>query len=254
MHPLISTRIEKLPPGALQETMRRVFTDLARLLGYLDSVESSLRDGAQPSDVLHILTSVHGEALMFLNIVEECLGQADGEDKLSESLDSTIFAIRHELKRVYRKEVFGVDSTALHAKMIEACDALRNCFQQSTIVLARVLDPALNGTELFEGLQTRREQSLLLWGDLLAILQAVREAQQESDVQSIISLALRLNEFQDRSMRHLMHRDWESFVTFADGVMALRNLDGAQPLLHQFECYLEVLLSSVRMRSVLVEG
>jgi hypothetical protein len=256
--------LEHLPPveikglasETLVEAVRRVLTDLTRLIGYLNLIETAPPNVSPPEQVDAIFITVHAEALVLIDYIEDYALNLEGiSAKLHETLDSISFALKHELRRAYHG-----GSPALNAQgetshqppaLNDTHDLLRNCFQQSFLMLGRLFNPTLDAEEIFNDLQTRHEQSLILWGDLIALLQCVRQAEQECNQKTIAYLIELLKQFREGSMRYLMQKDWNPFEEFAGRVMNCRRVEEVQPILNQLDCYLEILLNHIRLRAVL---
>jgi hypothetical protein len=234
--------IGNLPTPELAEAVSRVFEDVTRMMGYLDVLRSP--DGVDPSQAAHIYTTLQVESLMFVATIEgQLLADPSLPRSLQSALDTVCFAVRHETRRAFTNspESEGQNSASI----------LLNCFQQSYLILARVFNPALEDADLFEGVQEKREQSLALWEDLVELLGAVREARGALSQPAIAHLLALLEQFRAGSVKALRPGDWAAVESFADGLKSCRNLGDAESQLHQLDCYVELLLNHVRMRSAL---
>jgi hypothetical protein len=249
--------IRGLPSENLVEAVRRILTDLTRLIGYLNLIETTPPNVSPPDHVNSIFEIVQAESLVLIDYIEDyALNLEDLSALLYETLDSISFAIKHELRRAYQSDAQGPsaapgDNLRTPSALADTHDLLRNCFQQSYVMLGRLFNPALIGEEIFNELQTRHEQSLVLWEDLIDLLQCVRQAERACDQKSIAYLIELLKQFREGSMHYLMQKDWNPFEEFAERVIACRRLEEVEPILHQLECYLEILLNHIRMRAVL---
>lgn len=255
LSPLAEIDFDVLPSPPLADALRRVFADFERLIGYLDLIRTDTESARETSESL--LTTVYGEALVLVSFIEDYLLELPGlSGTLYETLDSSCFAIRYELGKTFQHEPpsSSADSAvASRRQTTEARDVLRNCFQQSMLMLGTLLSPGLSSDELFKNIQTRREQSLVLWEDLIELLQSVREAERECAQPAIAYLIELLKQFSAGSMHYLISDDWATFDSFLNRLMNCRTTAEVQPLLQQLDCYLEVLLSHVRMRAALVD-
>jgi hypothetical protein len=131
---------------------------------------------------------------------------------------------------------------------------LTNCFQQSTITLLQVFKPNVDGSKLFNDVELRLEQSLVLCKDLSSLMRFVRLAQSNSNPDVLRSVTARILEFRDGSMQYLMYKDWRGYESLAlEVITAIENNLDPKPLLHRFICYLEVLYGHVKMRAVLAD-
>lgn len=246
--------IKGLPSSLLAESVQRVFADLIRVLGYIEMMgEDGSGADSDASRAQHLLTTVRAEAHVLVGFIEgHALQIPNLSLPLRDAFDSICFAISHELRRAFPSaNDEGGFQTVESPDELDAIGILRNCFQQSFLILARVFNPTLSGEEVFGGLQTRREQSLLLWEDLHELLKSTRHALADRSQPTLALLLVQLDQFRAGSMRFLMSRDW---ATFEEIVAALKNcgdMEDAAKGLHQLECYLEILLNHVRMRASL---
>ncbi|HEX8130951.1 MAG TPA: hypothetical protein VF527_17755 [Pyrinomonadaceae bacterium] len=251
----LAALVEQLKPASLGLTMRRVFTDLARLLDYLRLIEKKVQQDQLLASTFSVFTNVHKESLALIEQIDADMLQLEGaKEELLSTLDGISYAIGHEIGRVYGFELVGINdpqSPPIRGKLERAHGLLRNCFQQSTIALTQVFDPALDGEELFNDFQARREEALILYRDLWNLVGLARRADKECDQFSVALLLAHLKRFRDGSMCYLMYRDWEEYERFVKQVTAARRILEIGPALEGLTCYLETLLGQVRLRSVL---
>jgi hypothetical protein len=254
--PLLALTRDTVKPDALGADMLIIFSDLARLLERLRFIEACLRSDSPLKQTLPIFTLVHEEARALLKFIEtRALRTDDLEQTVFDALDSSNYAIAMELRKVFAHELVGLgairQAPAIYAKVENAHGLLRDCFQQSTVGLAQLFDPALDGARLFNAFQTKLEQSLALRRDVWTLLQLVRRAEKERDRYPIAHLLERLASFRDGSLRYLMYKDWEACERFIEEVAAARGAIELAPVLHRFGTYLETLHGQVNMRAVL---
>ena len=257
MHPQLHAVVERIEPAETRGLVAGVFDDLRRLLGYLDSVRSLAEAGAAPDDTHFIFEALRCEALAAASGLDYFCACQPAPTELSEELERMSFALRHELKSVFERllpaaHAAAPGEAATHLK--EAHDVLRNCFEQSTVSLARLYRPDVDAADIFEDIRARRDNSLRLYEDLEALLRGARYAEWYEDPEAIILFSTRLEIFREGSMRHLMEKDRETCEGFIDGLTETHTRRGARLHLHRFACYLEILLKHVSMRSVLVES
>lgn len=256
MHAQLHRIVEKVEPARVREAVRSVFEDLNRLLGYVEQLKSALDHGGGAAHALLLLEALRAEALAAsASLDSECESGRLPAD-LSEELERTGFAVRHELRAVFERLLAGVetlgDAPEGGARLSEAHDLLRNCFQQSTISLAQMFHPAFDGADVFEDLRLKRENSRRLYEDLDALLRSARNAERRSDRIALTLFNARLEHFRCDSMRHLMQKDTEACQRFVEDFRALpRQGEPQRFFLHRFSCYLEILVKHVGMRSVL---
>jgi hypothetical protein len=143
----------------------------------------------------------------------------------------------------------------VYGKILHAHGLLTNCFQQSTITLLQVFSPKLDATSLFNDIEARLKQSLVLCKDLSSLMRFVRLSQANSDSDVLRTVVDRILEFRDGSMHYLMYKDWRGYESLAlEVITAIENNLDPKPLLHRFLCFLEVLYGHVKMRAVLAEN
>ncbi|HEV2882431.1 MAG TPA: hypothetical protein VGX24_14220 [Pyrinomonadaceae bacterium] len=251
----LAALVESLKPASLSTTMHRVFTDLARLLDYLRLIEKKVQQDQLLASTFSVFTNIHKESLALIEQIDADMLHLEGaSEELLSTLDGISYAIGHEIGRVYGFELVGINdpqSPPIRAKLERAHGLLRNCFQQSTITLTQVFDPMLDGEELFNDFQARREEALILYRDLWNLVGLARRADMECDQFSVALLLAHLKRFRDGSMCYLMYRDWEEYERFVKQVTAARRILEIGPALEGLACYLETLLGQVRLRSVL---
>ena len=255
---LIALAQEAIKPGALGADMLVIFSDLARLLERLRFIEAALRKDSPLKSVLPLFTLVHAETRTLLKFIEtRALRAEEIDESIFDALDSSNYAISMELRKVFAHELLGLSALRqapqIYARVENAHGLLRDCFQQSTVALAQLFDPALDGARLFNAFQTRLEQSLALRRDVWILLQLVRRAEKERELYPIARLLERLASFREGSLRYLMYKDWEACERFIEEVEAARGAVELAPVLHRFGTYLETLHGQVNMRTVLAE-
>jgi hypothetical protein len=252
---LLDLTREVVSPGALGRDMLFIFSSLFRLLEYLRFVESLLRKDQSLKQTLPIFTLVHEEARSLAEFIETRALLTEELDKnVFDALDSTNYAIRMELRKVFGHELVGLSSLRqahpIYIKVENAHGLLRDSFQQSVVGLAQLFNPDLDGAQLFDTFRTKLEQSLALRRDLWTLLQLVKrsESQPGSEIESLLS---RLAWFREGSLRYLMYKDWEACERFMEDVEAARGASELTAVLHRFAAYLEALSGQVNMRAVL---
>jgi hypothetical protein len=251
----LAALVAKLEPASLGVTLRRVFSDLARLLDYLRLIEKKVQQDQLLASTFSVFTNIHKESLALIGQIDADMLHLEGADEeLLTTLDGISYAIGHEIGRVYGFELVGINdpqSPPIRAKLERAHGLLLNCFQQSTIALTQVFNPALDGEELFNDFHERREEALILYRDLWNLVGLARRADKECDQFSVALLLAHLKRFRDGSMCYLMYRDWEEYERFVKQVTAARRILEIGPAIEGLTCYLETLLGQVRLRSVL---
>jgi hypothetical protein len=234
-----------------------VFKDMLRLLECLGLIEGHLRQIDAAEETFALFQLIHDEACVLIEFIrEDGLNCAAMSEELIDTLDGITFAVNHDLQRVFEAGRRGAtaEKTAhvVVGKLYRAHDVLTNCLQQSTITLAMTFDPELAGATLFNNSDMRYRQSLQLCDDLSMLLQLIETSEKNSDQTAHATLALGLDKFRNDSLECLMYSDWPQFESFCERIkVAGSSALDLEPVLHQFRCYLETLLSQVRMRAVL---
>lgn len=251
----LSTIVTGIESAEVSNLLGSVFTDLNRLLGYLKQVRTAARIGECADAALFLLDVVRSEALAATGCIDFQCASLHLPAELSEELERMSFAVRHELRTVFDRTLSDVNSTTdmaeAEARLTDAHDLLHNCFQQTTIALARVFDPELDGATLFNELRVKRDTSVMLYEDLGALLRSVSHAEKNGDQVSLSLFSERLDHFRSGSMQYLMQKDCEACVRFIEDFRVSGFTGSARFFLRRFACYLEILLNHVSMRSVL---
>ena len=259
MQPQLISILEGIEHDPTREFVRGVFEDLCRLLGYLDSVKVAVGVGGTAEDTQFIFEVIRCEVLATAGSLDYFCACLEADDELSEELERVSFALRHELRAVFGRLLPAAQITAKAGEartlLSDAHDLLRNCFEQSTVSLARTFRAGVDAADLFEDIRAKRDNSLRLYEDLDALLRSARYAEWHGEAEALVNFSERLELFRAESMRHLMQKDQETCRDFIDGLTLpmLSNRRSFQLYLHRFTCYLEILLKHVSMRSVLAD-
>lgn len=255
MNERIETLIDGVQPLLLRGVMEHLFTDLARLIGYLESVERLAGRARSVPEALAMLSDIHAEALSLLEYMElRAAGAAMFYSALYDALDGANFAISHELRRVFEHELALIhqdeDERLILGKVRRAHGLLLNCFQQSTVILAQVFDPTIDGPAIFDNLEGKREESLQLRAELRELVSLASRTEKDANPASVAAMVERLKSFRHTTMHYLMYKDWETYEQFYEE-LAAANQEESADVIHRLASYLETLYSHVRMRSAL---
>ncbi len=249
----ISAVVRDIESSAVKEIVTVVFDDLLRLLECLDLIEVHLRKVDSADQTFALFQLIHDDARALVDFVQtEVLRPEAVTGELFDTLDGISFAVNHDLQRVFETNPSPSGEGKTHAiagRLYRAHDVLTNCLQQSTITLAMVFDPELNGARLFNNSDMRFRQSLELCEDLAQLIQLV-EAVEENPAE-FGPLVDGIQKFRNESMELLMYSDWPQFENLCEQIDPQRKAQQLEDVLHQFRCYLETLLGQVRMRAVL---
>jgi hypothetical protein len=244
----------------LHEISQTILAEMLRFFDWLGRIETNLHKLDTLLESLSLLEVLEFEARSLTDFIEQrALRVAAGNDKLIEVLEGIAYGITHDLRRIFERElVRGVtehSTPIVYGKILHAHGLLSNCFQQSTITLLQVFRPDLNASTLFNDIESRLKQSLVLCKDLSSLMRFVRLTQANSDPDVLRTVVGRILEFRDGSMQYLMYKDWRGYESLAlEVVTAIENNLDPKPLLHRFLCYLELLYGHVKMRAVLAEN
>lgn len=242
--------------SAVQEAVRLIFIDLARLRDTLRIVEINAREDGPLPVTLALFSLVESESKSLIRFIERRIPKIKSiKGALRQVLDGTSFALRHELKRVFGNELNGVNrelkTNQIRADIMRTHGLLSNCFQQSIIALAQVFDPTIRAERLFDDYRDRLEQSTMLLKDLSTFMELARGAAETRNGEASDLLLRDLKAFCHGTMHYLMYRDWDEFEDIAREVMTSHGSARHSFILHCFTTYLEALINQVQMRAVL---
>jgi hypothetical protein len=252
----ISRVVQDIESPVIREIVSVVFDDLLRLLECLDMIEVHLRKVEFAEQTFEMFQLIHDDAYALIDFIHsEGLRPELVTDELFETLDGISFAVNHDFQRVFEinpePSALGTNSHAVIGRLYRAHDLLTNCLQQSTITLAMVFDPELDGTKLFNNSDMRFRQSLQLCEDLAQLIHLV-EAAEKNPIEAVCGvLADGIQKFRNESMELLMYSDGPQFESICEQIHSQTEPQQLSAVLHQFRCYLETLLGQVRMRAVL---
>jgi len=250
----ISAVLRDIESSVVKEIVTVVFDDLLRLLECLDLIEIHLRKVDSAEQTFALFQLIHDDARALVDFMQaEALKPEAVTGELFDTLDGISFAVNHDLQRVFETHPGpsgeGNKTHAISGRLYRAHDVLTNCLQQSTITLAMVFDPELDGPKLFNNSDMRFRQSLELCQELAQLIQLVEAAEENQAVFG--PLGEGIQKFRNESMELLMYTDWPLFEGFCERFDIQDDAEQLNTVLHQFRCYLETLLGQVRMRAVL---
>jgi hypothetical protein len=256
----IDSAVRQIIDPELREISQTVLGEMLRFFDWLTRIENNLHKLDTLLESLSLLEVLEFEARSLTDFIDtRAIKLAKGNERLHEVLDGISYGINHDLRRIFERElVRGVTEQSIpivYGKIKHAHGLLTNCFQQSTITLLQVFKPGLNAATLFNDVELRLQQSLILCKDLSSLMRFVRLAQANADPDVMRSVTARILEFRDGSMQYLMYKDWRGYESLAlEVITAIENNLDSKPLLHRFICFLEVLYGHVKMRAVLAEN
>jgi hypothetical protein len=252
--------VDSISNRELREVSQTVFMELIRFFDWLARIESNLHKLDTLLESLSLLEVLEFETRSLVDYIDSRGRKvAQGNERLQEVFDGITYGITHDLRRIFERElVRGVtehSTPIVYGKILHAHGLLTNCFQQSIITLLQVFNPRLNAQSLFNDIEARLKQSLVLCKDLSSLMRFVRLSQANSDPDVLRTVVDRILEFRDGSMHYLMYKDWRGYESLAlEVITAIENNLDSRPLLHKFLTFLEVLYGHVKMRAVLAEN
>ena len=248
--------VKQIEPPKVRRIVGDVFDDLLRLLERLRPIESQLRSVDKAEETFALFHHIHDAASTLVkSISEEALTCEALSEDLFDTLDGITFAISHDLERVFETKLPGAveenTGRVVVGKLFRAHDMLTNCLQQATISLAKVFEPELRGTKLFGNSDIHYRQSIQLCGDLSTLLKLVEACGETRAEPAFANLTAGIEKFRNDGMECLRYSDCPQFEGFCENIQLATTQEELQPVLHQFLCYVETLLSQVKMRAVL---
>ena len=243
----------------LREISQTILGEMLRFYDWLARIENNLHKLDTLLESLSLLEVLEFEARSLTDYIDtRAIKLAAEHERLHDVLDGISYGITHDLRRIFERElVRGVTEQSIpivYGKILHAHGLLTNCFQQSTITLLQVFKPNLDASTVFNDVELRLQQSLILCKDLSSLMRFVRLDQANDDPDVLRSVTTRILEFRDGSMQYLMYKDWRGYESLAlEVITAVENNLDSKPLLHRFICYLEVLYGHVKMRAVLAD-
>ena len=254
----IDLLVEHIEDRTVRDLVYTVFEDLLCLLESLDLIESDLHTVDHARETLVLFQLIHDEARALMEFIRTNALSVDAiTETLHETLDGIAFAMSHDLQRVFESELdrpIDEPDVVVIGKLNRSHGVLINCLQQSAITLAMVFDSTLVGAKLFNNSDVRYWESIELCKGLSDLIQLLVCFEEKRDERARGYLAGGINKFHSQSMQFLMYTDWPEFESFCErAISSLDELQQWELVIHQFRCYLETLLSEVKMRAVLAD-
>ena len=257
----INSAVRLIENPQVRQVSETILLELVRFFDWLDRIENNLHKLDTLLESLSLLEVLEFEARSLTDYIQSRavkVAALFGTERLSDVLDGISYGITHDLRRIFERElVRGVTEQStpiVYGKILHAHGLLTNCFQQSTITLLQVFKP-IDASALFNDIESRLQQSLVLCKDLSSLMRFVKLSQANSDPDVLRTVTARILEFRDGSMQYLMYKDWRGYESLAlEVITAIENNLDSKPLLHKFLTYLEVLYGHVKMRAVLAEN
>ena len=240
----------------VRESVGTVFQNLLALIECLHLIERHLRQVDAADETFALFRVIHDEARTLVDFIRtDALSIPSMSEELVDTLDGITFALSHDLQRVFDADspasLAGHTRHVIVGKLSRAHDVLTNCLQQSTITLAMVFDPELEGSKLFNNSDMRYRQSLQLCEDISELIRLIETSETTGTEDSRAELEAGTEKFRQESLECLMYSDWPQFESFCELIALPAEFGEVESTLHQFRCYLETLLGQVKMRAVL---
>jgi hypothetical protein len=250
--------LKRIKSPVIKETVESAFVSLSRLCDILSIVEINTSERGPLPVTLAAFSLVDNEAQSLIRLIEKKLSKIQSiKGTLRHALDSTSFALRHELKRVFSQELVVLSkepkANQIYADVMRAHGLLSNCFQQSILTLAQVFDPSVSSKLLFDSYRDRVEQSNVLIRDLSSFVTLARRTEKGRDTEASDLLIRELKAFCNGPLHYLMYKDWDEFEDIAREVTSSYGSARHGFIVHCFVAYLEALINQVQMRAVLNE-
>jgi len=236
--------------------LRAVVTRYSKARRWLLTLEEMLqRDEPLKHGVL-IFARVHEQLSDVIRYINNRLTRFDDEDaELFRLLDSASYTSAHELRKVFEEELAGIigirPSPSVYAQIGTATALLKDGIEQVLMSFARLVEPAIEPTEIFPHLREKFEFSLLLRDELAGLTADVKAREKDPSPDGMAELNRRLADFCGRIMPALYYKDRESFERFAEEIRLTSNKSDLVPILHRFGAYLETLFGHVNNRTIL---
>ena len=103
MQPQLQKIVAGIERREVSDLLAGVFSDLNRLLGYLDSIGSATRLGESAGEAAFLLEVIRSEGLATAGGLEYQCATLELPAELSEELERISFAIRYELRTVFER-------------------------------------------------------------------------------------------------------------------------------------------------------
>jgi len=255
-NPAIAALVKRVPHEGLRQDLAKIFLELFRLLRYLDFIERDLGCDRPLKHSLLVFSLVNSELRQLFDFIETRICRhPEVSQQCIETLDSTIFAMSQEIKKVFSHELVGLvylrHAPPIFAKVENSHGLLKNSLQQSIVQISQAFDPGFDGKQLFATYTTRLEQSRQLLQEIAMLLQNVKEFEDVADHEGFQPLLRNFEDFRQKSLKYLMFKDWEEFERFMEEVEASKTRETLRFALHKFRIFMEALLGEVSKRSVL---
>ena len=251
----VSELVHRIEDKDSRRFLAKVFLEFFRLLHYLEFADPKKLKPDELRTTVLIFSLITSEARTTLDFIQRGMAAQRLPQLLKDTLDSFVYCVPLELKKVIHSELsdlyFYNRADTIYTRIENSHGILRDCFQQSVVQLAQVLEPGLEGKQIFSHFETKLEQSLALRESLVKLLDTVHLFQRTPNEISAENLKRNVAEFYERSLKNLMYRDWGGFGVFFGEILKCESIPGLTQIAHRFDTYLVTLLREVSKRAVL---
>jgi hypothetical protein len=255
-NPAIAALIKRVPDETLRQDLAKIFLELFRLLRYLDFIEKDLENDRPLKNSLLVFSLINSEVRILFDFIEVRICKNPNiSPRVLEALDSAVFALSQEMKKVFSHELVGLvylrQAPPIYAKVENSHGMLRNALQQTIVHISNAFDSEFDAKSLFTSYTTRLEESRKLLNEIGSLVDVISEVEPLADLEKLQPLAKVFDEFRESTLKLLMYKDWEEYENFVEEVTGSKSVEGLKFALHRFRIYLEALTGEVRKRSVL---
>ncbi len=257
-NPAIAKLIRGIDSPVQRKHAAKVFLELFRLLHYLEYADPERTPEEELRNTILIFSLITSETRLLTSYLERrVLKSLEANHPLHDLYDSFVYCIPLELKKVINTELLDISvvrqSDGIHARVENSHGILKDCFQQSIVQLAQMLDGSVDGEAIFADFTAKLEQSVELRDGLGGVILAVRRFQKARDEATAQGMKDTISSFYDNRMKYLMYRDWSGFELFFIEILKCGSLPGLQQISHRFETFLTTLFREVQKRAILRE-
>jgi hypothetical protein len=199
----IDSAVRLIENSQVRQISETILLELLRFFDWLDRIENNLHKLDTLLESLSLLEVLEFEARSLTDYIQSKainVAASSETERLSDVLDGISYGITHDLRRIFERElVRGVTEQStpiVYGKILHAHGLLTNCFQQSTITLLQVFKP-IDASALFNDIESRLQQSLVLCKDLSSLMRFVKLSQANSDPDVLRTVTARILEFRD---------------------------------------------------------
>lgn len=244
------------------ENSKHIFTFLIAFikgLKFLEYIHENLSEQKNFDGIILIFCLLNSQLQKISNFIKNVLFPIYQKEKaILSCLDSMLFSSKMEMKKVMELELVDItvlmDPKLIRSKLEDSAGILRDLFQQNFVYILETFSlKELDGTKLFPYYQTRKEQSVILLEDLKNLERSIERFKDTGSRQDFQDFYNTLSNFEVKSMKYLMYKDWEPVEKFINEFRNATNLKQKEILAHQFDVFLKTLMQMVSKRAVLKE-